>query len=159
VSEQVTEHIAEPKVTNEISSNTLMGCGFKVAKGEPAISEQGPRTPFSLVLGSYAGSSSLEAVLHNQSQLKAELSEVKATLAAEKALNAKRHEDLLSVLTANLTRPPPSPCSLSCSLHVFTLLFFLLPCLHQLFALFVCTVCVTLVISYLGYFALLLCLV
>jgi len=101
----------------------------------------------------------LMIVLHSQSQLKAELSEVKTTLATEKALNAKRHEDLLSSFTANLTRPPPSPYSLPCSLHVSPLLFFLSPCLHHLYALFICTVCLTLVISYPGYFALLLCLV
>ena len=38
-------------------------------------------------------------VLHDQSQLKAELTEVKTTLVAEKALNAKRHQDLVSALT------------------------------------------------------------
>jgi len=27
------------QVTDEIGSSTLMGCGFKVAKGEPATSE------------------------------------------------------------------------------------------------------------------------
>jgi len=127
-------------VTNEIGSNTLMGCGFKVSKGEPAISKQGPRTPSSPVPGSFACSSSLDDVL----------SEVQTTLAVEQALNAKCHEDLLSALTTNLTRPPPSPYYLPCSLHVSTLLFFLSPCLHQLFALSVCTVCLTLVISYLA---------
>jgi len=52
-------------VTAEIGSNTLMGYGFKVSKGEPATSEQGPRTPFSSVPGSSAGSFSLDVVLHN----------------------------------------------------------------------------------------------
>jgi len=37
-------------VTNEIDSNTLMGCGFQVAKGEPATSEQGPKNPLPLLL-------------------------------------------------------------------------------------------------------------
>ena len=110
---------------DEIGSNTLMRCRFKVAKGEPATSEQAPRTSFPLVPGSSPGSSSLDVVLHNQSQLKAGLSEVKKTLAAEKALNARCQEDLFSSLTTNLTRPPPSPCSLPYSLHVSTLLFFL----------------------------------
>jgi len=140
VSEQVLEQIAELKVTDEIGSNTLMEYGFKVAKGEPATSEQGEhglRTHFPPVPSSSAGSSSLDVVLHNQSQLKAELSEVKTTLAAEKALNAKRHKDMLFAFTANLTRPSPSPYSLPCSLHVCTLLLFLSPCLHQLFARFV----------------------
>ena len=73
-------------MTDAISSKTLMGCGFQVAKGEPATSEQGSRTPFLPVPGSSAGSSSLD-----QSQLKAELNEVKLALAEEKALNAKCH--------------------------------------------------------------------
>jgi len=86
-------------VTDAISSKTLMGCGFQVAKGEPATSEQGSRTPFLPVPSSSTGSSSLD-----QSQLKAELSEVKPALAKEKA-----HEDLLAVLftlTATLSPPP-----------------------------------------------------
>ena len=136
-------------MTNKIGSNTLMGYGFQVAKGELATSEQGPRTPYPPVLGSSAGSSSLDAIL----------SEVQTMLAAEKALNAKRHEDLLYALPANLTRPPPSPWSLPCSLHVSPLLFFLSPYLHQLFALSVYAICLTSIISYLGYFAFLLCLV
>ena len=136
MSELVPKQVVELKVTDEIGSNTLMGCGFKVAKGEPATSEQGPRTPFPPVPGLFVGSSSLDVVLHNQSQLTAELREVMTTLSVEKALNAKRHKDLLSVLPANLTYPPPSPCSLPCSLYVSTLLYFLSPCLHCLFALF-----------------------
>jgi len=42
--------------------------------------------------------------------LKTELTEVKAALAEEKDLNAKRHEHLLHaifVLTAKLSTPPP----------------------------------------------------
>jgi len=87
-----------------------MGCGFKVAKGELATSEQGPRTPFSLIPGSSTGGSSLDVVLQDQSQLKGELSTVKTTLAEDKALYAKRHEDLLAILyalTATLSPPPP----------------------------------------------------
>ena len=86
-------------MTNEINSNTLMGCGFQVAKGEPATSEQGPRTSFLSVPGSSAGSSSLD-----QSQLKAELSEVTTVLAEEKA-----HEDFLAVLFTLTTTPSPPP--------------------------------------------------
>jgi len=87
-------------VTDAIGSNTLMRCGFEVAKGEPATSEQGPRTPFSLVPGSSAGGSSLDSALQDQSQLKAELSEVKTTLAEEIALPATHHKDFLAVLSA-----------------------------------------------------------
>jgi len=85
-------------VAHAISNKTLMECGFQVAKKEPT-SEQGSKTPFLPVLGSSAGSSSLD-----QSQLKVELSDVKMTLAEEKA-----QEDLLAVLstlTATLSPPP-----------------------------------------------------
>ena len=133
--------------------------GLKLPRESLLFQNRDQEHPFPPVPGSTAGSSSLDVVLHNQSQLKAELSEVKTTLATEKDLNAKHYEDLLSAITTNLTHPPSSPCSVSCSLHVSPLLFFLSPCLHQLFKLFVCTVCLTLVISYPGYFALLLCLV
>ena len=86
-------------MTDAISSETLMGYGFQVAKGEPATSEQGSRTPFLPIPGSSAGSSS-----RNQSQLKAELSEVNLALAEQKA-----HEDLLVVLfTLTATLSPPS---------------------------------------------------
>jgi len=134
VSEEVPKQVAEPKVTDEIGSNTLMGCGFRVAKGELATSEQGLRTSFPAVSGSSAGSSSFDVVLHNQSQLKAELSEVKTTLATEKALNAKRHEDLLSSLTVSLTLPPPSPSPM------FSPCFYPLVLFITLFAPAVCTV-------------------
>ena len=80
----------------------------------------------------------LMIVLHSQSQLKAELSEVKTTLATEKALNAKRHEDSLSALATTLPRSPPSPCSLQvsnpCSLNILISLFYPVctNCLHCL---------------------------
>jgi len=43
-------------------------------------------------------------LLQDQSRLNDELTEVKEALAEEKVLNAKRHEDLLSILSA-LKRP------------------------------------------------------
>jgi len=98
------------QVTDEIGSSTLLRCGFKLAKREPATSEQGIRITFSPVPGSSTGGSSHEAVLQDQSQLKAELSEVKATLPEENAVNATRDEDLLaalSALTVKLSPPPP----------------------------------------------------
>jgi len=49
-------------------------------------------------------------LLHDQSRLNDELTEVKAALVEEKALNATCHEDLmfiLSTLTAKFSSPPP----------------------------------------------------
>ena len=93
-------------MTDEIGSSTLISCGFKIAKGEAAGYEQGPQTPFTPVSGSSSSGTSLDTLLQDQNWLKDEISEVKAALAEEKALNAKRHENLLSSLTAQLSSPP-----------------------------------------------------
>ena len=98
------------QMVDEIGSSTLISCGFKIAKGETAASEQGPRTPFTPIPGPSSSGASLDTLLQDQNRLKDELTEVKEVLAEEKALNAKRHEDLLSVLsalTAKLSFPPP----------------------------------------------------
>jgi len=84
---------------DEIGSSTLMGCGFTMVEG-PA-SEQGTKTPFPPVPGSSSSGPSVETLLQDQSRLKTELVEVKGALAEEKALNAKRHEDLLALLSAS----------------------------------------------------------
>jgi len=42
----VPEQVAEPKVTDEIGNNALMGYGLKVANGEPATSERAKNTLF-----------------------------------------------------------------------------------------------------------------
>ena len=85
-----------------------MGCGFTLIEG-PA-SEQGTRTPFPPVLGSSSSGPSFDALLQDQSQLQTDLTKVKGALAEEKDLNAKRHEDLLallSALSAKLSLPAP----------------------------------------------------
>ena len=98
------------QMVDEIGNNTLMGCGFKLITGAHVASEQGSRTPFPPVPGSSSSKPSVDALLLDQSRLTTELAEVKAALAEEKVLNAKRHEDLisiLSVLTAKFSSPPP----------------------------------------------------
>jgi len=95
---------------DDIASSTLMGCGYTL--GEGPSTEQGDRTPFTLVSGSSLARPSIESVLHDQAKLKSELSEVNDALAEEKALNAKRHEHLLallSALSAKLTPPDQAP--------------------------------------------------
>ena len=58
----------------------------------------------------------VEAVLEDNARLRDELSTVKAALAKEQALYAKRHEDLLALLSTLApsipplqTKPPPTP--------------------------------------------------
>ena len=93
-------------MSDELGSNTLLGCGFKVTKGEAAASEQGPHTLFTPISAASSLSSkpSVEALLQDQNWLKDELSEVKAALSEEKALNAKHHEDLLNVISALMAK-------------------------------------------------------
>jgi len=102
------------QVGHEIESSTLVGCGFTVTKGSSADSEQGPQTPSGPVSGSASTSSTptFDALVQDQLLLKGEISEVKQALAKEKALNAKRHEDLLSAIAA-LTAKFTSPSSAS----------------------------------------------
>ena len=81
-----------------------------MAKGEHSTVEQGPRTTFSPISGSSSGGSSIEALVQDQTQLKIAFTDVKGALTKEKELNAKRYEDLLTILatlTAKLS-PPPS---------------------------------------------------
>ena len=47
--------------------------------------------------------------MQDQNLLKREISEVKQALAEEKALNAKRHEDLLSAISALMANSLPHP--------------------------------------------------
>jgi hypothetical protein len=97
------------QVFDEIGSTTLMGCGFRVIKGAPSSQDQGPQTPLPTVSGAVPSAQTVDALLADQSQLKAELAEVKASLAEEKELNAQRHADILALLSALSTKlSPPS---------------------------------------------------
>jgi len=96
------------QVFDEIDSTTLMGCGFRVVKGDLSAFEQGHRTPLPPVPGPVPSAQTLDALLLGQSQLKTDLAEVKATLAAETELNAKRHADLLALLSDLSAKFSPS---------------------------------------------------
>ena len=71
------------QVTDEIGSNTLLGCGFQITKGDGTVLEQGPKTPFGPSLhpiSSTAASSStttVDALVQDQLHLKEEIAEVK----------------------------------------------------------------------------------
>ena len=51
------------QMADEIGSSTLISCGFKIANGETAASEQGPRTPCTPIPGPSSGSNSLDTLL------------------------------------------------------------------------------------------------
>jgi len=98
------------KAIDDIGSSTLMECRYTLVEG-PAT-EQGVRTRFAPISDISSARLSVETILHDQAKLKSELSEVKNALAEEKALNVKRHEDLLALLSAvsaNLTPPEKAP--------------------------------------------------
>ena len=83
-----------------------MGCGYTLVEGPST--EQGVRTPFTPVSGSSSARSSVESVLQDQTKLKSKLTEVKDALVEEKALNVKRHEDLLALLSALSAKLTPA---------------------------------------------------
>jgi len=95
------------KMTDEIGSSTLVGCGFKVTKGGSSVLEQGPQTPFTLIPSFSTSEPSVNVLLQDQSRLRDELSEDKQALPEEKALNAKHHEDLMSMLVTLTSTSPP----------------------------------------------------
>ena len=98
------------QMVDDIGSSTLMGCDFSLVKGTQTAIEQGLRTPFPPIPGTSFSEASADALLQDQPRLKTELTEVKEALAEEKTQNAKRHEDLLallSALSAKLSPPPP----------------------------------------------------
>ena len=52
-------------MVDEIGSSTLMGCGFKLVKGEPSVLELGPRTPFPPVPGTSSSGPSIDVLLQD----------------------------------------------------------------------------------------------
>ena len=80
-------------------------------KGGNTGSEQRLQTPIGPVLSAPSTSSgpTFNTLLQDQLNLKGEIADMKKTLSKEKALNAKRHEDILSALSALMAKfPPPS---------------------------------------------------
>ena len=102
------------QISAEIENSTLLEYDLTMTQDSSTNSKQGLRTPFGPVSGSASTSSTptFDALVQDQLLLKGEISEVKQALAKEKALNAKRHEDLLSAIAA-LTAKFTSPSSAS----------------------------------------------
>jgi len=98
------------QIIDTIGSNTLMGCGLDLAKSESSASEQGHRKSFTPVSGHASGKAPLEALLQDNTRLKSELIAGNEELATEREQNAKRHDDLLSLLSALSAKlSPPTP--------------------------------------------------
>ena len=102
----LTRRVAAQTI-DDFGVDTLLGCGYEI---EGSASKQGRRPPRPPVSGQ------VEAVLEDNARLKKELSAVKAAFAEEQARSAKRHEDLLALLSTLApsipplqTKPPPAP--------------------------------------------------
>ena len=68
------------------------------------------QTPTPPAPSSSSSQPSVEVLQQEQQRLQAELTAVKGVLAEEKALSAKRHEDLLAILAALTAKLfPPAP--------------------------------------------------
>jgi len=114
---QVFEHFGvelqkgvEAQVIDNISSSTLMGCGFDLVQDKDSGSEQGMQTPTPPVPNSSSSSLSVEALQQEQLRLQAKLTTVKEVLAEEKELSSKRYADLLAILVALTAKlSPPTP--------------------------------------------------
>ena len=106
----LTRRVAAQTI-DEFGVDTLLGCGYEIGG---SVSKQGRRPPRPPV--SEQPSTKVEAVLEDNARLKDELSAVKAALAEEQALSAKRYADLLALLSTLApsipplqTKPPPAP--------------------------------------------------
>ena len=105
------------QVTDEIGSNTLLGCGFQIKKSDGTVLEQGPKTPFgpgprpSSSMAALSSTTTVATLVQDQLHLKEKIAKVKQALTEEKALNAQRHEDILHALSALTAKLAPSSSS------------------------------------------------
>jgi len=109
---RVFEHLGmelkkvDAQVINEIGSSTIMGCGFALIKAGDRSEDQGVRTPSVPVPRPTPSQSAASASSSEQQLLQDEITALKGALQEEKELNAKRHADLLALLTALQPKSP-----------------------------------------------------
>jgi len=111
----------DAQVIDEIGSSTIMGCGFDLIKAgdrrqdqaeqSPAVpapvrrTDQGVPSPSVPVSRASPSQPAVPSTASDQ-DLRADLSALQRELREEKELNAKRHADLLDLLTALQPKPP-----------------------------------------------------
>jgi len=112
----------DAQVIDEVGSNTIMGCGFVLIKAgdhrtdqgaqAPSVpapdrsGDQGVQTPSVSVPHSTPSQPAASTTVSSSQRLQADLSALQRELKEEKELNAKRHADLLALLTALQPKPP-----------------------------------------------------
>jgi len=94
------------QVIDEVGSNTIMGCGFDLIRAGDRGDKQGVQTPIPPVPHPTPSQSAPSASPSTQQLLQDEITALKGALQAKKELNAKRHADLLALLTALQPKPP-----------------------------------------------------
>jgi len=95
----------DAEVIDEIGSSTIMGCGFARIKASDRNEDQGVQTP-SVPIPRPTSSLPAASASSEQQLLQDEITVLKGALQEEKELNAKRHADLLALLTALQPKPP-----------------------------------------------------
>ena len=96
----------DAQVIDEIDSSTIMGCGFALIKVGARSEEQGVQTPTVPVPHPTTSQPAASMSASTQQLLQDEITVLKGALQEEKELNAKRHADLLALLTALQPKPP-----------------------------------------------------
>jgi len=112
----------DAQVIDEIGSTTIMGCGFVLIKEgdrridqeeqSPAIpapvrsEDQGVQTPRAPVPHPTPRPPVAQTTASTPQRLQDEITALQAAFQEEKELNAKRHADLLALLTALQLKPP-----------------------------------------------------
>jgi len=96
----------DARVINEIGSSTIMGCGFALFKAGDRGEDQGVQTPSVRVPRPTASQLAASTSPSEQQLLQDEITTLKGAFQEEKELNAKRHADLLALLTSLQPKPP-----------------------------------------------------
>jgi len=98
----------DAQVIDEIGSSTIMGCGFALIKAGDRSEDQGAQTPSVPVPCPTPSQPAAPTCLSSQQLLQDEITALKGAFQEEKELNAKRHANLLALLTI-LQHQPPTP--------------------------------------------------
>jgi len=96
----------DAQVIDEIGNSTIMGHGFALIKAGDHSEDQGVQTPSVPVPRPTSSQPAASPSPLTQQLLQDEITTLKGALQEEKELNAKRHADLLALLTALQPKPP-----------------------------------------------------
>jgi len=93
-------------VIDEIGSSTIMGCGFALIKAGDCSEDQGVQTPSAPIPRRTTSQPAASTCPSSQQQLQDEITALNGAIQTEQELNAKRHADLLALLTTLQPKPP-----------------------------------------------------